>query len=147
MSQEFFIRRGNQEQGPLMPEQLKQLAATGKLATTDLVRTSEKPEWRQAGTVKGLFPPASPSTAIPPPPPPHSPQSSPAPSTAPPPISSAANVASTVQSGLTDVLTTAKQAKDLAAAHARVRRNLSCTDQPRLRAASEMLNSLRTVLL
>lgn len=119
MAQQFFIRRGNQEQGPLTPDQIKQMAATGKLVASDLVRTSEKPEWRQAGTVKGLFQPASPSSPIPPPPPPRSPQSSPAPNTIPPPTSSAANVASAVQSGLTDVLTTAKQAKDLAAAHTR----------------------------
>jgi hypothetical protein len=120
MSQQFFVRRGNQEQGPFTPEQLKQLAATGKLVASDLVRTSEKLEWRQAGSVKGLFPPASPRSPVPPPPPPRSPQNPPAPSTAPATATSnAANVASTVRSGLTDVLTTAKQAKDLAAAHAR----------------------------
>jgi hypothetical protein len=121
MAQQFFVRRGNQEQGPFSPEQIKQLAATGKLVASDLVRTSEKPAWRQAGTVKGLFGAERPATSLPPPPPPHAPQTSPASSTAPPPppSSSTTHVASAVQSGLTSVLSTAKEAKDLAAAHAR----------------------------
>ena len=77
MAQQFFIRRGDQEQGPFTPEQIKELAASGKLVASDLVRTAEKAEWRQAGTIKGLFGADRPATTT-------------------------ANVASTVQSGLTD---------------------------------------------
>lgn len=57
MSQRWFIRRGNQVQGPLTPHEMKQLAASHKLVATDLVRTSNQSTWKQAGTIKGLFGP------------------------------------------------------------------------------------------
>ncbi|HUY33297.1 MAG TPA: GYF domain-containing protein [Pirellulales bacterium] len=62
MSQQFFIRRGDQEQGPFTPEQIKQLAATGKLVPTDLVRTTDESEWRQARSITGLFASSASST-------------------------------------------------------------------------------------
>lgn len=55
MSHEWFVRRKNYEHGPLSPDQLKQLAVTGKLTAADMVRRSDKPGWFRAEKVKGLF--------------------------------------------------------------------------------------------
>lgn len=55
VSQEWFVRRGDIERGPLTPSKVKQLVAKGILAATDFVRTAEEPQWREAGTVKDLF--------------------------------------------------------------------------------------------
>ena len=55
MPQEWWVRRGNHEQGPFSPQEIKSLVSTGKLTPVDLVRTTTKPEWREARTVQGLF--------------------------------------------------------------------------------------------
>lgn len=55
VSQEWFVRRGDIERGPLTPSKVKQLVSKGILAATDFVRTAEEPQWRKAGTVKDLF--------------------------------------------------------------------------------------------
>ncbi len=57
MSQQWYFRRNGQESGPLTSQQLKQLATSRQLRETDLVRTATNPEWRPAGTIKGLFDP------------------------------------------------------------------------------------------
>lgn len=62
--QQWFVRQGGQDLGPLTSLELKQLADTGKLASSDFVRLSNKSSWRQAGTVKGLFGTNQPATAI-----------------------------------------------------------------------------------
>lgn len=46
---------GSHERGPYSPKELMQLAKSGELTHSTLVRTTMKPEWRPAGTVKGLF--------------------------------------------------------------------------------------------
>ena len=55
MSGQFFVRRGEREQGPFTPEQIQQLAATGMLVASDLVRTADKPDWCRAGSFSELF--------------------------------------------------------------------------------------------
>ena len=54
MGNMWFVRRGDQKTGPLGDADLKQLAATGKLLQTDLVKR-EGQDWVPAGKVKGLF--------------------------------------------------------------------------------------------
>ena len=131
MPQEWFVRRGDKVRGPLTSEEVKQLVAKGILVASDMVRKSENPEWRQAGTVKGLFGAVRSEAPVPsplpqskaeapfvsvPPPLPSSPANRQAVST---PHPSTAKAVETMQAGLTDIMSTAKQAKDLAAAHAR----------------------------
>jgi tetratricopeptide (TPR) repeat protein len=67
MPQEWFVRRGNKVRGPLTSEEVKQFAAKGILVASDMVRTAEKPDWRQAGTIKGLFGVEPPARPAPPP--------------------------------------------------------------------------------
>jgi len=65
MPQEWFVRRGDKIRGPLTPQELKRLVAKGTIVASDMVRTAEKPDWRQAESIKGLFgvePPARPVT-------------------------------------------------------------------------------------
>ncbi len=79
MPQEWFVRRGDVERGPLTPQEVKDLVAKGILVPSDFVRTSDKPEWRQAGSVKGLFASKTSSKSLPPPLPNPSPPNSPQP--------------------------------------------------------------------
>ena len=58
MSQEWYVRRGNHEQGPYTPQELKQLAESGNLTHST---------WLQAGTVKGLFSGTDQEQPVPPP--------------------------------------------------------------------------------
>ncbi len=116
MPDEWFVRRGEVERGPLALSEIERLVARGIIAATDLIRNSDQPEWREVGTVEALFPLESPAKAVPPPLPlpsaiPQSPTSSSPPKSA--------NAVEKVQAGLADILSTAKQAKDLASAHAR----------------------------
>jgi len=55
MPQEWFVRRGDKVRGPLTSEEVKQLVAKGIVARSDMIRKSENSEWRNAGTIKGLF--------------------------------------------------------------------------------------------
>lgn len=115
MPQEWFVRRGEIERGPLSSQELKRLVEKGTIVATDMIRTSEQPEWREAGLVRGLFP--AERVARPAPPPlPSTTIDRPQPSRIPPKSTSASE---TVKTGLADLVSTAKQAKDLASAHAR----------------------------
>jgi hypothetical protein len=68
MANTWFVVRGGKEEGPLTGQQLKDMAAAGKLRETDLVRRDDMPTARQAKTIKGLFPGATaPAPAAPPP--------------------------------------------------------------------------------
>ncbi|HMP59478.1 MAG TPA: DUF4339 domain-containing protein [Gemmatales bacterium] len=65
MAQNWFVIRGNNEQGPLTAQRLKEMAANGQLRPTDKVRREDMERPKQASEVKGLFPP--PTEAAPPP--------------------------------------------------------------------------------
>ena len=64
MSQQWFYSKNGQQQGPVSPEQLKQLAAAGKLQPTDLVWKEGMSQWVAASSIKGLF--TAPSIPTPP---------------------------------------------------------------------------------
>ena len=66
MSQEWYYAKGDQKQGPITSEQLKGLAKSGDLKSTDLVWTEGMPEWKQAGAGQRDIPP-EPSRSGPPP--------------------------------------------------------------------------------
>lgn len=51
----WYVRRRDKELGPFTASQLKQLAYTGKLRATDLVRRSEMANWVTADRVQGLI--------------------------------------------------------------------------------------------
>lgn len=57
MTDQWRIKRANKEYGPISSEQLRNLANTGKLRPTDLIR-SDKSDWRHADSISGLFPQA-----------------------------------------------------------------------------------------
>ena len=65
MSQQWYHVKNGQRHGPVPAERLKTLAVSGDLQRTDLVWREGMPQWVQAGTVGGLFPPAP---SAPPPP-------------------------------------------------------------------------------
>jgi hypothetical protein len=52
---EFFYRSGPNEFGPLDATELKQLAASGRIATGDEVRRGRSGKWIPAASVHGLF--------------------------------------------------------------------------------------------
>ncbi len=59
--QQWFIVRGGKETGPFSGTALKEMAASGKLKPTDLVRRDDVEMARPASAIKGLFPlPAEP---------------------------------------------------------------------------------------
>ena len=51
--------KGDQKQGPITSEQLKGLAKSGDLKSTDLVWTEGMPEWKQAGAGQRDIPPGT----------------------------------------------------------------------------------------
>src|SRR5581483_6718131 len=55
MADEWFYARDGQQFGPVNAVQLKQLAAGGQLASTDLVWKPGMAQWVQASQVKGLL--------------------------------------------------------------------------------------------
>jgi hypothetical protein len=55
MAIHWFIVRESKERGPYSGQQLKEMAATGQLRQTDLVRRDDMQTARPAGSVKGLF--------------------------------------------------------------------------------------------
>lgn len=131
MAEEWFVRRGDKVRGPLTSEEVKQLVAKDILRSSDMVRKSENPEWLEAGSIKGLFVAEQSEAHVPPPlqqskaevatlpvapPLPSSPANRSEASSSHP---STAKAAETMQAGLADIMSTAKQAKDLASAHAR----------------------------
>lgn len=67
MPSQWIVKRGEQEQGPFTSPQLRQLAHTGKLRTTDQIRKQDCEKYVPAEKVKGLFdstPPISLPTLI-----------------------------------------------------------------------------------
>ncbi len=66
---QWFVVRDGKEHGPLTPQKLKELASTGRLRATDLVRQEDMTAARPAGQIRRLFP-SSGTTAGPPTPPP-----------------------------------------------------------------------------
>ncbi|MCH7687691.1 MAG: DUF4339 domain-containing protein [Planctomycetes bacterium] len=104
--------------------QLKQLAGSGQLVPSDLVRRDDMTDWKQAGSVKGLFPTESQSTSTPPPVPEDA-ANKPAPPAVSTPSDSSAPSASQQSIGeklktvWSEFLSTAKAAKELAAAQTR----------------------------
>lgn len=57
----WFIRRGDKQIGPVTPAQLKAWAASGRLKSTDRVRSSNRSEWISPHQVKGLLPSETPT--------------------------------------------------------------------------------------
>jgi hypothetical protein len=53
---QWWYAHGGEQLGPVSPADLRQLAANGSLAPTDLVWREGMPQWAPAGRVKGLFP-------------------------------------------------------------------------------------------
>ena len=60
MAQQWYCQISGKQYGPLSPQQLKQLAATGKLKPEDGVRRESDKKWAPASKVKGLFADAAP---------------------------------------------------------------------------------------
>lgn len=66
---EWFYAKDNRQEGPVTPQELKQLASSGQLKPADLVWREGMTEWIAAAKVKGLFeeePPAAAPLATPP---------------------------------------------------------------------------------
>ncbi len=55
MGSQWFVGIANKVHGPFTSEQLKQLAASGRLTQTAVVRQGENGKWHPATKVKGLF--------------------------------------------------------------------------------------------
>jgi hypothetical protein len=56
---EFFCREGNAEYGPLSADELRTLAASGRLTAAGEVRKGRQGNWLPATNVQGLFTPVS----------------------------------------------------------------------------------------
>jgi hypothetical protein len=56
MSTEWYYSSSGQKVGPVSENQIRQLAASGKLAASDLIWRAGQPNWVSAGSVPGLFP-------------------------------------------------------------------------------------------
>ena len=56
MATGWIIKRNNKESGPFSPQQLKQLASSGKLKPEDLLRKEPGGKFQRANSIKGLFP-------------------------------------------------------------------------------------------
>jgi len=65
MADQWYYTENRERRGPLSEEQLKELASTGQLKTTDLVWKKGMASWRRASELSWLFP--SRSKAEPPP--------------------------------------------------------------------------------
>ncbi|MGO9110541.1 MAG: DUF4339 domain-containing protein, partial [Thermoguttaceae bacterium] len=70
MADQWYYSRQGQQCGPVTPEQLKQLAATGQLQSTDLVWKQGMAGWVAASEIKGLLLETTAHQTIPAPPPP-----------------------------------------------------------------------------
>lgn len=76
MAEQWHYSKDNQQHGPVSAARLKELAASGELAPTDLVWKNGMADWQPAAKLKGLFPnrssvaPSSSSATAPPVPPP-----------------------------------------------------------------------------
>lgn len=85
MSAWYYTKDGKTKIGPVTAAQLKELARSGQLGPTDMVRREDMPKWMPASRVQGIFPandqaapPPTPSKPVPPPPlPPPAPEENP----------------------------------------------------------------------
>ena len=117
---EWHYAKNNQQFGPVSAAELKQLASSGELASSDLIWKEGWDDWRAAGTVKGLFDSAPPMKPVPPPFPRSAEANQP----------SSASISETVKSDFSDFVSSAKRVKDLAVAHAR-KTQLNTTSLPK----------------
>lgn len=62
---QWFFSNAGQQRGPVSTEQLKQLAASGRLQPTDLVWKDGMGQWAEAKNIEGLFPPPTRITRLP----------------------------------------------------------------------------------
>lgn len=69
MSEQWYVCRDQEQEGPISSAQLRNLASSGSLQAEDLVWKEGLSEWVPARKVKDLFvkPPASPKRSTPPP--------------------------------------------------------------------------------
>jgi antitoxin component YwqK of YwqJK toxin-antitoxin module len=67
--QDWFVVRDGKETGPFSGQQLKSMAASGKLQPDDKVRRGDMKTASKVSSIKGLFAPVTPAAAQPPPPP------------------------------------------------------------------------------
>lgn len=63
MADAWFVGRGSERSGPFSAEVLREMAADGRLAPTDLVWREGMSAWASATTVPGLFVPSRPAAA------------------------------------------------------------------------------------
>ena len=56
MNKIWYYRHGSEEHGPFSPQELKSLAVSGQLLSSDDVRKDPSTEWTRAANVKGLIP-------------------------------------------------------------------------------------------
>ncbi len=61
----WYYAKGDQRFGPLEETELRRLIAAGSVQRTDLVWREGLPDWRQAGEVEALLPPARPPMPAP----------------------------------------------------------------------------------
>lgn len=66
-TQAWHYSRNGKQVGPVTAADLKRLASTGKLSPTDLIWKEGWEDWKQAGSIKGLFADVLPSKPVPPP--------------------------------------------------------------------------------
>jgi len=64
MADQWYIGRNDKRTGPFTPDQLRQMAASGRVQPTDLVWKQGMTQWAAASTIKGLF--SIPGVATPP---------------------------------------------------------------------------------
>ena len=66
MANEWYYSHDGERHGPVPVEQIKEMAAAGRLRPTDLVWQTGMVEWTEAGKVPGLLPPLNSPPPIPP---------------------------------------------------------------------------------
>lgn len=68
MADQWYVGKGGKKHGPFTNEQLKKLAATGKIDRTDLLWKEGMEKWVPCSSAKGLFSAAAPVSSSPAPP-------------------------------------------------------------------------------
>lgn len=106
-TQEWHYSRNGNQIGPVTAADLKRLVSTGQLSPSDLIWKEGWEDWKPAGSIKGLFADALPSKPVPPPLPVATDAKA---------SQTSGNVSDAVKSDLSDLMTTAKKAKDFAVA-------------------------------
>lgn len=56
MAEQWYYTRNKQQQGPVSPEQLRQLAGAGQIGPSDMVWKDGMEKWMPANQIAGLFP-------------------------------------------------------------------------------------------